>query len=86
MSLMSSDLRMNFINGYQDGDRVMYVSIYNNKDVLVDVTSEISSSWTALWKEESDLLDHCLAKDMHLAGMVGKMFFVWEGNHRLTAW
>jgi hypothetical protein len=27
-----------------------------------------------------------LQNDPDLAHLAGKMFFVWEGNHRLTAW
>ena len=54
----------------------MYISMFNNKDKLVEVTTEISSSWSALWKEESDCFDCCMAKDRHIAGLVGKMFFV----------
>lgn len=79
-------LENEFVTGYRDGDRVMYVSIYDNIDQMLDVDDDIYSFWSDLWKEASAKFDSELAFDADLAHMVGKMFFVWEGNHRLTAW
>jgi hypothetical protein len=39
-----------------------------------------------LWKLESERFDARMAADPDLIHFVGKMFYVWEGNHRLTAW
>ena len=79
-------LENEFVTGYRDGDRSIYVSIFNNQSQTVDVTNHLSSSWSALWKDASKSFVAFLAKDGDLAHMVGKMFFVWEGNHKLTAW
>jgi hypothetical protein len=79
-------LENEFVTGYRDGDRAMYVSNYDNHDRTLDVTDDIHCSWSDLWKEASARFDSHLAFDEDLAHMVGKMFFVWEGNHRLTAW
>ena len=79
-------LENEFVMGYRDGDRAMYVSAYNNLDEDLLVTDDIKSSWSPLWLEANAEFDAILEKDADLSHLVGKMFFVWEGNHRLTAW
>ena len=71
---------------YRDGDRAMYVSPYNNLAEMLHASDNIRASWSSSWQEASDGFDSMLKLDPHLAHFVGKMFFVWEGNHRLTAW
>ena len=53
---------------------------------MLHVSDDIRASWSSLWQESSDEFDSMLEKDSDLSQFVGKMFFVWEGNHRLTAW
>jgi hypothetical protein len=72
--------------GYRDGDRAMYVSPYNNLDEVLHVSDDIRASWSSPWQEASDEFDFMLENDSDLVHFVGKMFFVWEGNHRLAAW
>jgi hypothetical protein len=79
-------LQNEFIMGYREGDRVMYVLPYNNLGEVLHVSDDIRTSWSPLWQEASDVLDSMLQDDSDLSYLVGKMFFVWEGNHRLTAW
>ena len=79
-------LENEFVMGYRDGDRAMYISLYNNLDEVLDVSDEIKSSWSPLWQEANAEFDAFLQRDSDLASFVGKMFYVWEGNHRLTAW
>jgi hypothetical protein len=79
-------LQNEFVMGYRDGDRAMYVSPYNNLDEVLHVSDDIRASWSSLWQEASDEFDSMLEKDSDLSNFVGKMFFVREGNHRLTAW
>ena len=81
-----SRLENEFVMGYRDGDRAMYVSIHNNLDEVLQVSDDIRASWNSYWKEANDEFDSMLEKDSDLSHLVGKMFFVWEGNHRLTAW
>jgi hypothetical protein len=52
----------------------------------LEVTEAIYSTWDPFWKAASDDFDARVLDDPDLAHFVGKMFFVWEGNHRLTAW
>ena len=79
-------LKNEFVTGYCNGDHTMYVSIYDNHDRTLDVTNNIYCSWNDLWKEASARFDSLIAFDQDLSHMVGKMFFVWEGNHWLTTW
>ena len=81
-----SRLENEFVMGYRDGDRALYVSPYNNLDELLLVSDNIMASWSTLWREANEEFDAMLRNDSDLAHLAGKMFFVWEGNHRLTAW
>lgn len=79
-------LENEFVMGYRDGDRALYVSPYNNLDEVLHVSEDIKESWSPLWREANNEFDAMLQKDPDLSHLVGKMFYVWEGNHRLTAW
>ena len=63
----------------------MYVSPYNNLDEVLLILDDIKSSWNFLWHKANNKLDAILQKGSDLAQFVDKMFYVWEGNHRLTA-
>ncbi len=79
-------LESEFVNGYREGDRVLYISAFNNLDVSCDVTDEIVQSWSPIWRKVNDEFEEELAADDDLAQLRGKMFYVWDGNHRVTAW
>ena len=78
-------LETEFSNGYREGDRVLYVSIAKNDGSSLDVTDETVSSWDQHWQRANDLFEKELDKDKDLHKFKGKMFYVWEGNHRVTA-
>jgi len=79
-------LENEFVMGYREGDRALYVSPFNNLEEALLVSDDIMSSWTPLWQEANEEFDSMLQNDPDLAHLAGKMFFLWEGNHRLTAW
>ena len=79
-------LENEFVTGNRDGNLVLYVSIYNDKAESLDVLSDIFDSWSRLWHSANDRFEAELTKDPDLAKFAGKMFYVWEGNHRITAW
>ena len=79
-------LECEFVMGYREGDRVLYVSVFNDVPVDLPVSLDIMAAWSPLWQEASAEFDVKLMDDPDLAHLAGKMFFVWEGNHRLTAW
>jgi hypothetical protein len=79
-------LQNEFVMGYRDGDRAMYVSPYNNLDEMLHVFDDIRAFWSLLWQETNDEFDSMLQNVSDLSHLVGKMFIVWERNYRLTAW
>ena len=81
-----SRLENEFVMGYRDGDRALYVSPYNNINEVLFVSDDIMASWSSFWLEANEEFEAMLRADSVLAQFAGNMFFVWEGNHRLTAW
>jgi len=79
-------LENEFLNGYREGDRVLYVSIVNDRGESLCVTEDKLSSWGPIWQQANDVFEESLSQDEDLKGFKGKMFWVWEGNHRVTAW
>ena len=79
-------LENEFVTGYRDDDWVLYVSIYNDKAETLDVTSDMFDSWSGLWQFANDRFEAELVADPDLARFSGKMFYVWKGDHRVTAW
>ena len=58
--------------GYRDGDRVLYVAIYNDKAETLDVTSDLYDSWSGLWQSANDCFEAKLVADPDLAR------FLWQ--------
>ena len=79
-------LEREFVKGYRDGDRVMYISIYDHEEKTADVTEETKAEWSPCWQKANDAFEDELLADSDLKQFSGKMFYVWEGNHRLAAW
>ncbi len=79
-------LESEFVNGYREGDRVLFISPYNNKEWTSDVTDDEVKRWGNHWKKVNDEFEKELEADEDLADLRGRMFFVWDGNHRVTAW
>jgi hypothetical protein len=71
-----SRLENEFVMGYRDGDRAMYVSSYNNLNEVLSVSDDIKASWNPLWLEANEEFDAMLRVDSVLAQFAGKMFFV----------
>ena len=74
-------LENEFVTGYRDGDRVLYVAMNNDKAETLDVTSDMYDSWSSLWQSANDRFEAELVANPDLAKFSGKMFYVWEGNH-----
>ncbi len=79
-------LEAEFIHGYRSGDRPLYVSVFNDTGLDVNVTPQVTSTWSSHWHEASMNFDNLVEHDTELQILHGKMLFVWEGNHRYTAW
>jgi hypothetical protein len=72
--------------GYMEGNGVFYVALENNEGKTIDVTPDIVASWSDKWVQANALFEEELNSDDDLRVFSGKMFMVWDGNHRLQAW
>lgn len=50
------------------------------------VSEDIEMKWDGIWQEVNMQFEEELQKKQELQVFFGKMFFVWEGNHRTVAW
>lgn len=51
----------------------------------VEVNDEITNQWDQLWKRCNEEFEQQIA-DTCWKDLSGKMFYTWDGNHRLAAW
>ena len=71
-----SRLENEFVMGYRDGDRAMYVSIYHNLDEVFHVSDDIKSSWSPLWQEANVEFEAIFQSDSDIFIFVDKIFYV----------
>ena len=79
-------LRGEFVNGYKRGGPSFYVSTTSYNLQEMEVTDAIQQSWSPLWQEQDKIFEDRLSRVPALERFSKKMFFVWDGNHRLKAW
>ena len=80
-------LENEFINGYREGDRILYVSVYDKKKSnQFELNAEVEATWNAHWHATDASFEEKFNADDNYVSLRNKMFFVWEGNHRVTAW
>lgn len=79
-------LQAEFSFGYRSGDRVFYVSTTDDKGDSELVNDTVMSTWNSHWLAKHNEFEEFLKSDPYLAPLSGKMFFVWDGNHRQIAW
>ena len=68
-------LENEFVNGYKEDDRVLYVSIINHCGKNLCVTDDKLSFWDPIWQQLNDVFEQSLFR---------KIFWIWEGNHRVA--
>ena len=79
-------MKADFIHGYRPGAAVFYVSTTNIQGNLRDVTDDDRLSWNCHWRRKDMKFKQFLQSDLELQFLSNKMFYVWDGNHRLVAW
>ena len=79
-------MKADFIHGYRPGAAMFYVSTTNFVGQERMVTEEDRSSWSPNWQRREREFERVIAKDKDLKVLSNRMFFVWDGNHRLQAW
>jgi hypothetical protein len=81
------NLASHFVScGYLEGNGVFYLSLEDNEGRTKVVTDEIIATWSESWISVNAEFEHLLQSDADLQVFLGKMFMVWDGNHRLQAW
>ena len=73
-------------DGYDDVDCALYVSIFNDKEETCDVEEEHRATWSPHWHCANEAFELEFASSDVYAPLRGKMFFIWDGNHRFQAW
>lgn len=53
---------------------------------MEDVTTLEFDDWDDHWRASNKEFELMLPKDEVLQTFCGKMFFVWEGNHKVFEW
>jgi hypothetical protein len=79
-------LQADFIHGYRSGAAVFYVSLTNEYGEHIEVTEKERALWDDHWKTRNEEFEDYLLSDPELSFLSNKMFWVWDGNHRLNAW
>ena len=79
-------LEAKFTHGYRPGSSVFYVSICNERGGVQNISEVDKNHMSLLWKLESDRFDERLLQNKHLQHLVGRMFFICDGNHKFKAW
>jgi hypothetical protein len=87
--IVDSDVEMlanEFVKGYREGDRVLYVSPFDITDKNLAVRKDDAIWSNPLWMAANDEFEEYLSSDPDLHQFRNKYFYVYEGNHRVTAW
>jgi hypothetical protein len=77
-------LENEFVNGYKEGDRVLYVSSYDKDGNTMDIRDE--DTLEEHWQFSNKSFEEILKNDKDYERFCNKMFFVLEGNYQVTAW
>ena len=79
-------LRAEFTEGYRRGNAALIVSVRSVDLKEMEVTEERRAGWSDLWQREDAAFEERLRSNPNLQRFSNKMFYVWDGNHRLRAW
>ena len=79
-------MKVDFIYRYWPRATIFYVSMTNIQGNSRDVTNEDHSAWNFHWRRKDMEFEQFLQVDLELQYLFNKMFYVWDGNHRLMAW
>lgn len=72
--------------GYVAEKGAFIVSLWTTNREETFVTDDVMSAWDDCWREVNEEFDQELQTNEEFKNLMGKMFYVWEGNHRTVAW
>ena len=79
-------LRSEFTMGYKHGGPVFYVALRNFSMEEGVVTDAMRKGWSKMWQKVDREFESLLNTSPYLKKFSNRMFYVWDGNHRLLAW
>ena len=79
-------LRSEFTMGYKCGGLVFYMALQNFSMEEGVITEAMRKGWSKLWQKEDKEFESVLNSSLNLKKFSNRMFYVWDGNHRLLAW
>ena len=79
-------LKAEFVTGYRPGSACFYVSLKIFSLAENHVQSNDRQFWSEQWQVEDRKFEALLSTRPEFAAFSNKFFFVWDGNHRHTAW
>ena len=79
-------MKADFIHGYRPRAAVFYLSTTNIQGTERTVSDENCMSWNAHWRRKNVEFEEFLNADPELHFFSNKMFYVYDGNHKLVAW
>ena len=79
-------LKAEFVTGYRPRSVCFYVSLKSFSLIKKHVQATDRESWSEQWQVEDRKFEELLSSRPEFAAFSNKFFFVWDGNHRYTAW
>ena len=79
-------LKVEFVMGYWPGSACFYMSLKSFSLVKKHVQPADRQSWSEKWQVEDCKFEALLSTQQEFAAFSNKFFFVWDGNHRHSAW
>ena len=79
-------LKAEFVTGYRPGSACFYVLLKSFSLAEKHVQPADRQSWSEQWQVEDRKFEALLSTRPEFAAFSNKFFFVWDGNHRHTAW
>ena len=77
-------LKVEFTHGYRPRASVFYVSTTNEIGEERFVKNMDTSNWGPLWTSVNHEFEAKLVLDPHLKSLYDCMFFICDGNHRIS--
>ena len=78
-------LWLEFTMEYKRGGPVFYVALRNFSMEEGFVTDEMRKGWSKLWQKADREFESLLNTSPYLKKFSNRMFYVWDGNHRLLS-
>lgn len=79
-------LRSEFTSGYKRGGPCFYVATKSYSMEVTVVNDATRKGWSKLWQKADKDFESSLTGKPDLLKFSNRMFYVWDGNHRLKAW